>query len=48
MLSCGTVMSVWISRRLVIGKPFFSLSILSFLSATMSPVVLHRARKTMP
>lgn len=30
------------------GKPFFSLSILSFLSATMSFVVLQRARKTIP
>jgi hypothetical protein len=41
-------MSAMTSRKLVIGKPLFSSSSLSFLSATTSPVRFSRARKTTP
>jgi len=45
---CLAKSRVLISRSDVIGKPSFSFSILSLLSATMSPVAVSRALYTTP
>ena len=47
-LTCCEMRRVLISLREVMGKPSFSFSIFSFLSATVSPVFLSRARYTTP